>query len=139
MTYQHSFRKIYGFLFLLSSIITIITLYITVNVKGGLPISTYYEDSNVWFSRVVIMPVINIVFSPLIGALVIQWVYKSKIASGVIYCRNTLGVSIEVRISEIKSIQFYNIPIIPIAKIKMASNYWSGWVSMDAAKCITVT
>lgn len=136
MTYQHSFRKIYGFLFLLIFFSQAVTLYISVNLKAGLPISTYYENANVWFSHLVIAPVLYIVIAPFVGAKFIQWAYKSEIENGVIYCKNTLGFKMEIKLSEVNSIQFYNIPIIPIAKIKTASKYWSGWVSIDAAKCI---
>jgi hypothetical protein len=113
-------------------------MYISVNVKGGLAVSTYYENADVWFSNIILPPLLFIIFAPLGGALIIQQVYKSEIEGETLRCRNTLGLKVEIKLNEVSSIKLYNIPIIPIAKIKTPSKYWSGWVSIDAAKNISV-
>ncbi|MFT7558994.1 MAG: hypothetical protein ACI93R_000897 [Flavobacteriales bacterium] len=136
MIFQQSFKKLYVALMTFVMTIFATTAFIEVTVMNDVPISVYISKFDVW-APLLIKPLAILIITPLLGAFIIQRGYKSTLNGEELDCRNSLGKQVKIKMSDIRDMKTYNIPVIPVVKIKIESMFWSIWVSKDATDHIS--
>jgi len=124
---QFSILRAFLFLFGVASAFYLIPLFVNVNLVHGYPFSDYMERSATW-APLMVRSFSLLGAASLAGAFVCRYFCRCQIELDMVFCRNTLGKKVKFKVSEIAEVKIVRLPLVPMAKLKISSEYWSVWV-----------
>ena len=138
MIYQHRFLHV--FMSLLFFYVLIFLIFVSIYLLIA---------ARALFFDIMINPYVWMLYAPgplfvgmsvsLFLAGVVQWVYRCKIESGKIVAKDTWGRKLVIDPKDILSVQTYEVPFMPLSRLKLSSGGWSAWIPKSAALEIDLT
>lgn len=138
MIYQHRFLHVFMCLFFFYVLICLmsVSIYLLITARA-----LYFE--------IMTNPYVWMLYAPgplfvgmsvsLFFAGIIRWMYRCKMDGDNIVAKDTWGREIVIDPKDITSVQSYNVPFMPLSRLKLSNAKWSAWVPKSAALNIGLT
>ena len=131
MVCQHRFLHVFMslFFFYLLACLLLVSVYLLITVRA-----LYIE--------IMLNPYVWMLYAPgplfagmsvsLFFAGLVQWAYRCKTEGNRWVAKDTWGREVVIDSKDITAVQTYNVPFMPLSRIKFNSASWSVWVPKNA-------